>query len=223
MTADPRAFAPATQRNRDAILQVLAETLPNRRLPDAASGDVLADDAPLVLEIGSGTGEHVVHFARHLPALRWQPSETSEAALPGIQAWIVHTGLSTIAAPFVLDVNRTPWPVQRADAVMAINVIHYSPWESTAALLRGAAAVLPEGGVLYLYGPYTQGGRHTAASNLAFDGWLKARDPAFGVRDLDVVAAAADHHGLMLDRVVEMPANNLSVVFRKTIRSLAPN
>ena len=211
MTTDSRMHAPATERNREAILTVLKQVL-----PESAA-------AP-VLEIGSGSGEHVVHFAQHLPTLQWQPSEATPDPLASIKAWIDHQGVSNVAPPVVLDVNASPWPIAQACAVLAINVIHYSPWETTTALLDGAAGLLPEGGVLYLYGPYMRDGAHTAPSNLAFDGWLKARNPAFGVRDLDTVVSLAQARGLALDRVVDMPANNLSVVFRRAaIRSPAPD
>lgn len=203
MTTDSRMHAPATERNREAILKVLKHVL-----PDSAT-------AP-VLEIGSGSGEHVVHFAQHWPTLQWQPSEATPDPLASIRAWIEHEGVSNVATPVVLDVNASPWPIAQACAVLAINVIHYSPWETTAALLDGAARLLPENGVLYLYGPYLRNGAHTAPSNEAFDGWLKARNPAFGVRDLETVASLAKARGFVLDRVVEMPANNLSVVFRRS-------
>ena len=204
MTADCRTYAPATERNREAILNVLKQALP-----------AAPDDPRPVLEIGSGSGEHVVYFAQHFPALIWQPTEASTEALPSIQGWIEHTGSTNVAAPMVLDVNQSPWPIAQATAIIAINVIHYSPWESTQALLQGAADILPANGVLYLYGPYKRNGAHTAPSNEAFEGWLKARNPAFGVRDLDTLVSLAQAHGLILDRVVEMPANNLSVVLRR--------
>ena len=200
MNADRRQFAPATERNRHVILPVLQRVLP---------------PAGTVLEIGSGTGEHAVFFARALPTLNWQPSEADAAALSSIRAWIDHAGASNVAPPLVLDATAALWPVERADALVCINVIHYSPWTSTPALLAGAARVLPPGGVLYCYGPYRRGGRHTAPSNEEFDMWLKSRDPRFGVRDLESVAAAAAACGLALDEVVDMPANNLSLVFRR--------
>lgn len=200
MTPDLRQFAPATERNRNFILQVLQRVLP---------------PAGTVLEIGSGTGEHAVFFAAALRTLQWQPSEADVAALASIRAWIDHAGADNVAEPVKLDVTVPDWPVSRADALVCINVIHYSPWSSTPALFAGAARALPPGGVLYCYGPYRRGGRHTAPSNEQFDAWLKHRDPRFGVRDIEAVEAAAAACGLRLDEVVEMPANNLSVVFRR--------
>ncbi|NMG34939.1 DUF938 domain-containing protein [Azoarcus sp. TTM-91] len=200
MNADARLFAPATARNREFILAVLRHHLP-------ASGTVL--------EIGSGSGEHAVFFAARLPGLRWQPSETEAGALASIRGWIVHAGVANVADPLLFDATAAKWPLAAADAVVAINVIHYSPWETTPALLDGVARLLPPGGVLYLYGPYRRDGAHTAPSNEAFDGWLKERDPRFGVRDLEAVVAEAAARGLTLAEVAEMPANNLSVVFRR--------
>lgn len=201
MTPDLRQFAPATERNRHFILPILQRVLP---------------PAGTVLEIGSGTGEHAVFFAAALRTLQWQPSEADGAALASIRAWIDHAGVDNVAEPVVLDVTSPDWPVTRTDALVCINVIHYTPWSSTPALFAGAARVLPPGGVLYCYGPYRRGGRHTAPSNAQFDVWLKDRDPRFGVRDIEAVEAEAAACGLRLDEVVEMPANNLSVVFRRT-------
>lgn len=197
---DARQFAPATLRNRDFILAVLQRVLP-------AQGTVL--------EIGSGGGEHAVYFAAALPGLSWQPSEADAAGLASIRAWIAHSGVSNVAAPVVLDATAADWPLASADAVLAINVLHYSPWETTPALLAGVARLLPPGGVLYCYGPYRREGAHTAPSNVEFDAWLKARDPRFGVRDLEAVAEVAATHGLLLEEVVDMPANNFSLVFRR--------
>lgn len=200
MTPDRRQFAPATARNRDFILAILRRVLPPRGT---------------VLEIGSGTGEHAVYFAAQLAHLAWQPSDRDADALASIRAWIAHSGLPNLREPLALDVTATPWPLTEADAVVAINVLHYSPWESTPALLAGAACVLPAGGVLYCYGAYRRGGRHTAPSNAAFDAWLKDIDPRFGVRDLEAVEAEAAAHGLRLDEVVAMPANNFSLIFTR--------
>jgi len=200
MDADARLFAPATARNREFILAVLRRHLP-------ATGTVL--------EIGSGSGEHAVFFAAGLPGLRWQPSEAEAGALASIRGWIAHVGVANVAEPLLFDATAAQWPLAAADAVVAINVIHYSPWETTPALLDGVARLLPPGGVLYLYGPYRRDGAHTAPSNEAFDGWLKERDPRFGVRDLEAVVTEAAARGLTLAEVAEMPANNLSVVFRR--------
>lgn len=200
MPADLRQYAPATERNRDFILSILQRVLPERGT---------------VLEIGSGSGEHAVYFAARLPHLTWQPSDRDPAALASIGAWTTHAALPNLQAPLLLDVAADPWPAERADAVLAINVLHYSPWASTPALLAGAARLLPPRGVLYCYGPYRRGGAHTAPSNAQFDLWLKARDPRFGVRDLEAVQEAAQAAGLALEEVIDMPANNLSLVFRR--------
>jgi len=191
--------APAAERNKGPILTVLEGALP-------ASG--------LVLEIASGTGQHVIHFAGELPHLTWQPSDPDSELRSSIRAWIAQTGVSNARAPLELDVRRQPWPVDAADAVVCINMIHIAPWAATRALMAGAARLLPATGVLVLYGPYRRGGRHTAPSNEAFDRQLRASDPDWGVRDLEVVTEAAASHGLALQDVTTMPANNLCVVFR---------
>jgi hypothetical protein len=192
-----KQHAPATERNREPILAVLREVLP---------------PAGTVLEVSSGTGQHAAFFATQLPQLIWQPSDPDPVSRASIAAWT--EGLANVQPPLDLDVTRRPWPVERADAILNINMIHIAPWRACEALMEGAAELLPAGGVLHLYGPYQRDGRHTAPSNAAFDQSLRARDPAWGVRDLDDVARAAARCGLALERVVEMPANNLSVVFR---------
>lgn len=200
--ADPsqRLSAPAAERNRGPILDVLRRVLP-------ASGSVL--------EIASGTGQHVVHFAQGLPALRWQPSDPDAHARRSIAAWIAYTGLPNVAEPLAFDVRDAAWPFATVDAIVCINMIHIAPWAAAEALFAGASRVLRPGGVLVLYGPYRRAGRHTAASNEAFDAQLKSRDPAWGVRDLEAVVALGLDAGLDCIEVVEMPANNLSVVFRR--------
>lgn len=197
---DRRQFSPSAARNRDPILAVLQRVLP---------------DAGLVLELGSGTGEHAMHFARHLPALRWQPSDADPAAMGSITDWAAHNALPNMLPPLCFDLAVTPWPADTADAIVAINVLHYSPWQSTPALFAGAAAVLPAGGVVVCYGPYRRGGAHTAPSNADFDDWLRSVDPRFAVRDLEAVEAEAQHCGFRLDEVIDMPANNFSLVFRR--------
>jgi SAM-dependent methyltransferase len=197
---DSRQYAPATQRNRDPILEVLQTALPQ-------SG--------LVLEIASGSGEHVVHFARALPRLTFQPSDPDTAALASIAGWIAATGLANVRPPIRLDATALPWPVAAADAVLCINMVHISPWSATEALIRGAAAVLAPGAPLYLYGPYLRREVETAPSNLAFDQSLRARNPAWGVRQLETLTALARSAGFAEPIVTAMPANNLSLVFRR--------
>jgi len=180
--------------------------------------DVLREILPergLVLEIASGTGEHALHFARTFPQLLWQPSDSEPAALRSIEAWRVEAGLFNLLPPVPLDARAAEWPVAQADAVLAINMVHISPWSATQGLVRGAGRLLASGGPLYLYGPYRQSDVPTAPSNEAFDESLRARDPEWGLRSLEDVAAEAERHGLPLERVVAMPANNLSVVFRR--------
>lgn len=199
-----KRHAPATVRNRDAIAQVLRETLP-------PSG--------LVLEVASGSGEHVVHFARLFPALHWLPSDPDPAALASIAAWTDEAALPNIAPPVRLDASDpASWPVDTADAILCINMVHISPWAATLGLLEGAGALLPEGGLLYLYGPYVQEGVETAPSNLAFDRSLRERNPAWGLRAVHEVEVAAADRGLSLERIVPMPANNLSLIFRRGLR-----
>jgi hypothetical protein len=192
--------APAVARNRDPILTVLREVLP-------AAGTVL--------EIASGTGEHAIHFAAALPHLVWQPSDPDAQARSSIAAHAMQAGLANLLPPLELDAAAPVWPVTRADALVSINMIHISPWGATQGLMAGAARVLPAGAPLYLYGPYRRHGQHTAPSNAAFDESLRARDPEWGVRDLDEVSALATAHGFALQRTVAMPANNLIVIFRR--------
>ena len=193
-----RRVAPSAERNKGPILEVLARVLPPRGL---------------VLEIASGTGQHVVHFARALPALEWQPSDADPEVRRSIERWIREEALGNVRAPIALDVLQRPWPIDRADAVVCINMIHIAPWAATPALFRGIHAVAAP--IAVLYGPYRRGGAHTAPSNEAFDADLRARDPSWGVRDLEAVADAAAEEGFTLDEVVPMPANNFTLVFRR--------
>ena len=170
----------------------------------------------LVLEIASGTGEHVVHFASAFPKLLWQPSDPDPAALRSVEAWRADAGLSNLLSPVSLDVRAATWPVAEVDAMLAINMIHISPWAATVGLMRGAGQLLRAGAPLYLYGAFRQQGVETAPSNEAFDANLRARDPEWGVRDLEAVVNEAAANGFKLESVVPMPANNLSVVLRKT-------
>ena len=168
-----------------------------------------------VLEIASGTGEHILHFAREFPGLVWQPSDFDPAALRSIEAWREPAGLPNLRPPIPLDARAEGWPMAAADAILAINMVHISPWAATLGVLRGAGRLLPPGAPLYLYGAYRQAGVDTAPSNEAFDVSLRTRDPEWGVRHLEDVIAEAEPCGLRLDTVVAMPANNLSVVFRR--------
>jgi SAM-dependent methyltransferase len=195
-----KLHAPATLRNRDPILAVLRRVLP-------PSG--------VVLEVASGTGEHAVAFARALPHLVWQPSEPDPEMRASVAAHVAEAGLPNLRPPLDLDAAAADWPLAAADAVVAINLIHISPWRTCQGLFAGAARLLPPGGPLYLYGAYKIGGAHTAPSNAAFDASLRAQNPEWGVRDLGEVEAEAHRHGFDLGETVPMPANNLSVVFRR--------
>lgn len=189
---------PATLRNREPILRVLERVLPR---------------AGLVLEIASGTGEHATWLAPQLPGREWQPTDADPSMLESIAAWTAARGATNVRAPLVLDVTAAEWPIAAADAIFCANMIHIAPWEATLGLVRGAARVLPAGGPLVLYGPFMIDGAHTAPSNEQFDASLRSRDPAWGVRDLTVVAEVASAHGLRLRERIAMPANNLTVVF----------
>jgi hypothetical protein len=170
----------------------------------------------LVLEIAAGSGEHAVAGAAAFPALTWRPTDPDAEALASVAAWRGHAGLENLLPPLRLDAaDPGGWPVDRADAMVNINMIHISPWAATQGLMAGAGRVLASGGVLFLYGPYIEAGVETAPSNLAFDADLKRRNPAWGLRRLEDVTALAAGHGLVLRERVAMPANNLAVVFRK--------
>lgn len=201
--APPGARAsPSTARNRDPILAILREHLP---------------ESGFVLEIASGAGEHAVHAARTLPQVTWQPTDLDAEALASIAAWRDHADLPNLEAPLSLDASAPEsWPVDRADAMVAINMIHIAPWAATQGLMTGAGRILPQGGLLFLYGPYLDPAVETAPSNLAFDASLKSRNPAWGLRSLEEVTALAGTQGLELAERIEMPANNLSLIFRKT-------
>lgn len=198
MTPATRRHAPAAERNRGPILEVLREVLP---------------DAGLVLEIASGTGEHAVHFATHLPGLAWQPTEAG--SLDSIAAWREWAELPNLLAPLRLDVIERPWFVEQADAIFCANMIHIAPWRVCEALIAGASDTLPGGAPLVLYGPFVRDDIATASSNLAFDADLRARDPEWGIRRLADVERVAGECGFALDSLAEMPANNLTVTFRR--------
>ena len=199
---DARQHSPSSARNRDAILDVLRRVLPPRAR---------------VLELASGSGEHAVHIANALPQITWQTSDPDAAARASIAAWIEAEGVRNAPPPLAIDVAAEGWGVegQAFDALVAINLIHISPWEATLGLMAGAGRLLREGGVLYTYGAYMRGGRHTSPSNETFDAWLKQRDERYGVRDLEAVEEAARARGLRLIEIVEMPANNFSLVFER--------
>lgn len=205
--ADDRRSAPAVARNREPILAVLRDVLP-------ASGTVL--------EVASGTGEHAVHFARHLPGLNWQPSDPSAEACASIAAWREAEAQANVLPPITLDAAAPVWPISQVVAIVCINMVHISPWAATEGLLRHAGAILPDGGVLYLYGPYLRADVPLEPSNAAFDADLRARDPRWGLRRLEDVIALAAANGLVLDQVRDMPANNLSVVLRRTAQLVLP-
>jgi hypothetical protein len=200
--ADERRHAPATLRNRDAILAVLRDHLPT-------SGSIL--------EIASGSGEHVCWFADQLPALVWQPSDPDLAALTSITAWSKDVSQGTVLSPLLIDAARlvADWPVAHADAILCCNMVHIAPWEATIGLMAGAGALLPSGAPLILYGPFIQEGVETAPSNRDFDASLRSRNDQWGLRTVAAVAAEAKQNGLTLDLVLTMPANNLSLIFRK--------
>ncbi len=197
---DLRRHSPPAQRNREPIVQVLREILP-------ASG--------IVLMIAEGSGEHVVHFARAFPALAFQPSDPDPEARASIAAWTAHEGLANILPPLALDAASGGWPIQSADTVVCINMIHISPWAATQGLLRGAAQALQQGAPLFLYGPYKRNGQHTSQSNADFDASLKSRNSAWGIRDLETVDDCARRNRFDRLQIFEMPANNFSVVWRR--------
>ncbi|MDR7061850.1 hypothetical protein J2X38_003927 [Sphingopyxis sp. BE235] len=198
--ADKR-HAPATLRNRDAIAAVLADWLP---------------EAGTVLEVASGSGEHVVHFAAAFPHMGWQPSDPDPAGLTSITAYRAEAGLANIAPPLALDASAPEWPIDRAGAVLCINMVHISPWDATLGLFAGAARLLAPAAPLILYGPYVEPDVPTAESNLAFDASLRSRNLAWGLRDTDAVKAAAAAAGLAFAERRAMPANNLMLLFRRT-------
>jgi SAM-dependent methyltransferase len=197
-TPGAKQHAPAAARNREPIRDVLSRVLP-------ATGRVL--------EIASGSGEHAVHLARAFPGVHWQPSDPSQEARASIAAWRAEAGLANLAPPLALDATDDVWPIADADAIVCINMVHISPWQATLGLFAGAARVLAPGARLFLYGPYRFAGEFTAASNAEFDRALRARDPRWGVRDVDDLVIVARGHGLALTETVAMPANNHSLIF----------
>ena len=201
MSDDARQYAPAAARNREPIWTVLQRHLPQRGV---------------VLEVASGSGEHAVHFARASgPSIVYQPSDPDALARASIDAWAAASGLPNIRPALALDAAANAWPIACADVVLCMNMIHIAPWSAAIGLIRGAARVLPPGGLLYLYGPFRRDGGHTAPSNEAFDQDLRARNPEWGVRDLEAVADLASEAGFAPPLIEPMPANNLSVLFRR--------
>jgi len=199
-TSDRRLYFPHVARNREPILEVLRRVLPRDGL---------------VLEIASGGGEHAAYFASNLRGLRWQPTDANAEMFDSIAAHRTDAGVANLLAPLHLDVTSEQWPVERADAMVCCNMIHIAPWAATEGLIAGAGRTLRRGAPLYLYGPYKVEGRHTAPSNEDFDTSLRARNPLWGVRDLTEVSRLAERHGFALAETVSMPANNLSVIFRR--------
>ena len=192
---------PATARNREAIADIL-----KRQLPEQGT----------VLEIGSGSGEHALYFSDLFPDLTWQPSDPDLLNLESIRAWRETVpDRQNLLAPLALNASDVLLPIDQADAVMCVNVIHISPWDATEGLMRNAAALLPLNGLLYLYGPYRIGGKHTAPSNESFDQSLRSQNEDWGVRNLEEVIAEANKNELQFIERFDMPANNQSVIFRK--------
>ena len=201
-TREVRRSAPAALRNREPIAQVLADWLPNEGL---------------VLEIASGTGEHAAFFAERFPDLQWQPSDVHPDALGSIAAWQAASGLPNFKPPIVIDASAADWPVDHADALLSINMVHISPWASALGLLSGAAKVLDRGGALIIYGPWLQSGVQTAPSNLAFDEQLRQRNPEWGLRRVEHFETVAVERGFELERTTTTPANNLMLLFRLSL------
>lgn len=195
----PKPYSEAADQNKEPILAVLRETFTS---------------PGLILEVGSGTGQHAVHFARHLPRLIWQTSDRAEY-LPAIRAWLAEAGLPNLPAPLELDVTRQPWPIDRADGAFTANTAHIMAWPAVEAMFLGIGRILAEGGRFCLYGPVNYGGRHTSPSNAQFDRLLRQRDPASGLRDIEDLEALARRAGLVLERDHPMPVNNRTLVWHK--------
>ncbi|MEH2370516.1 DUF938 domain-containing protein [Nostoc sp.] len=208
---DARKYAPATERNRESILEVLLQVLP---------------ESGTILEIASGTGEHAVFFASRLRDYLWLPTDVNPQSRASIISWTEHNVCDNVYAPLELDAKEPVWAVENGEfdglntkpivAIVNINMIHISPWSACLGLMAGAGRILKAGGILYLYGPFKQGGEHTAASNAAFDEYLRTENPEWGVRNLDDVIAVARAQNLILQQIYQMPANNLSVVFQRS-------
>jgi hypothetical protein len=209
---DARQYAPATERNREPILEILLQVLP---------------ESGTILEIASGTGEHAVFFASRLSPRLWLPTDANLDLRASISAWTEYNACDNVYPPLELDVRESVWAVEKGEvtqwlnrepivAIVNINMIHISPWSACVGLMAGAGRILKAGGILYLYGPFKQGGEHTAASNAAFDEYLRAQNQEWGVRNLDDVVAAARAEHFILKQIYQMPANNISVVFERS-------
>lgn len=204
---DKRKRALATERNREPILQVLLEVLP---------------PTGTVLEIASGTGEHAAYFAPRLKPRKWIPSDPNASLRESIAAWAEYSTSENLYQPLDIDASQPVWKAEKEilseindiSAIVNINMIHISKWSACLGLIAAAGRILPSGGILYLYGPYKQGGEHTAPSNAAFSEYLQEQNPEWGVRNLEDVLEIAKTHNLILQKTVTMPANNLSVVFK---------
>lgn len=198
--ADARLNAPAALRNRDLILEILRAYLPPQGL---------------VLEIASGSGQHCIRFGEGLPHHVIQPSDPNREARASINAWITESGAANVRQALAIDAAEDVWPIKTADAILCINMIHIAPWRAACGLFAGGAKLLPSGAPLYLYGPFKRNGRHIAPSNEAFDASLRHENPEWGVRDLEAVVALATSCGFEAPKIIEMPANNLSLVFHR--------
>ncbi|MCL4315600.1 MAG: class I SAM-dependent methyltransferase [Gammaproteobacteria bacterium] len=201
-----KLYSAACDENKEPILAVLR---------------VVFVECRAVLEIGSGTGQHAVYFAQHMPHLVWQPSDT-ESSLASINAWRIEARLANVLTPLQLDVNQPPWPAVGADAVFSANTAHILSWPEVQRMFAGAGKILERGGVFALYGPFNYGGRYTSESNARFDAWLKARDPLSGVRDAEMLHDLAEAHGMTLVKDYEMPVNNRTLVWRRPAADPAP-
>lgn len=200
MDTPDKPFSQACENNKDPILAVLREVL---------------DQPGLILEVGSGTGQHAVHFGRHLPHLTWQPADVADN-LPGIRAWLAEAALPNVREPRLLDLDgTTPWPIASADGAFSANTAHIVSWEQVTRLFAGLAHRLPPGGPFCLYGPFAYHGEHTSDSNARFDAHLRQRDPLSGIRDVADLRALAAETGFELAVDHAMPANNRTLVWRR--------
>jgi hypothetical protein len=199
-----KRVAPAADRNKEAILEILRDVLPARGV---------------VLEVASGSGQHAVFFARALAHLTWQPSDVDPGALASIRAYAEEAGLANLSPPISLDATAAAWPIERADAVVSINMIHIAPWEACLGLFERSAGIVGREAPLVLYGPFAIDGNYIAPSNIEFDKRLRGENASWGVRELRDVERCALERGFRLERVVARPANNQVVVFRRTDRA----